>query len=266
MMLDAALDYAARGHPVFPLERGGKKPLGLLAPHGLKEATSDADKIRAWCTAEPNANIGLRTGLHFDVLDIDGPEGWQSLAHAVAENGCLSSSPVALTPRGGAHYYFAPTGIGNRAGFLPGLDWRGVGGYVVAPPSIGSNGVLYEWAICPDEQTLEPAPSWLVTFVTRTTVSNARHTGKRNTSSNYGRRALEGEAGRVILAPEGSRNHELNTAAFSCGQLVIKGDLDAETVADALYGAAIRAGLDHKEIVDTIRSGLAAGAANPRRS
>ena len=103
-LLDAAIEYATRGCPVLPLLPGEKRPHGRLVPHGLKDASTDPEQIRAWWTAEPTANIGLRTGEHFDVLDVDGDEGWRSLARAVAEHGCLSSSPVAFTPRGGAHY------------------------------------------------------------------------------------------------------------------------------------------------------------------
>jgi hypothetical protein len=49
------------------------------------------------------------------------------------------------TPRGGRHLYVAPSGDGNAANFRPGLDYRGAGGYVVAPPSIGPNGKRYDW-------------------------------------------------------------------------------------------------------------------------
>jgi len=259
-LLAAALEYAARGWPVFPLEPGGKRPLGRLAPHGLKDASTDLEQIRAWWGAQPQANIGLVTGVHFDVLDVDGDEGWRSLAHAVAEHGCLPSAPVAGTPSGGAHYLFLPTGLGNRAGFLPGLDWRGVGGYIVAAPSVGANGRSYEWLVGLDEVPIDPARPWLVA---RKTVS-APPTGQWDTSSSYGQKALEGEVGRVLLTPEGERNHALNRAAYSLGQLVAARQLDAETVAEALYTAGIRAGLEHGEVIATVRSGLAAGLVNPR--
>jgi hypothetical protein len=49
-----------------------------------------------------------------------------------------------MTPNG-VHLYFLPTGLGNRARFRPGLDWRGAGGYVIAPPSVGVDGTVYRW-------------------------------------------------------------------------------------------------------------------------
>jgi hypothetical protein len=46
-ILDAALDAAARGWPVFPLAAGGKQP---LTKHGFKDATIDPAQVRAWWT------------------------------------------------------------------------------------------------------------------------------------------------------------------------------------------------------------------------
>lgn len=82
--------------------------------------------------------------------------------------------------------------------------------------------------------------------------------------SAYSTRALEGEAQRVVDAPEGARNHTLNRAAFSLGQLVAGGVLDETEVVNVLTMAARQAGLDGVEIGRTIASGLAGGAATPR--
>jgi hypothetical protein len=139
---DLALDYAARGWPVFPLEPGGKPPCGRLVPHGLKEATTDPEQINRWWTTEPDANIGLRTGDVFDVLDIDGPDALASLEAIMPlavdpDEDPVIIGPTVKTPRGW-HIYMAPTGRGNTTnlGGLAGVDWRGKGGYVVAPGSV----------------------------------------------------------------------------------------------------------------------------------
>src|ERR1039458_2652020 len=79
-MLEAALAYASRGWPVLPCEPRGKRPLGRFVAHGLTEATTDPATIEEWWRAEPEANIGLRTGVAFDALDVDSDEGMAALA------------------------------------------------------------------------------------------------------------------------------------------------------------------------------------------
>lgn len=128
----AAMWWASVGQPVFPLLPRGKQP---LTSHGFKDATVDPDQIRRWWTSNPEANIGAPTGILFDALDFDGPTGLRSkLEHreALEYNGVLAR---VLTPRG-SHIYIPANGRGNKAGFLPGVDYRGIGGYVVAAPSL----------------------------------------------------------------------------------------------------------------------------------
>lgn len=134
-LADAARDYAAAGTAVFPLVPGQKVP---RIPGGFKGASTDPDLVAAWWRRWPDANIGLPTGHRFDVIDVDGPLGYRSLAD-LRDTGVIP--PVigrALTARGGTHLYIAPTGDGNAAGVWPGIDYRGTGGYVVAPPSVSA--------------------------------------------------------------------------------------------------------------------------------
>jgi hypothetical protein len=135
----AAVYYASvYGWPVFPLRPGDKRP---ATKNGFKDATTDVDRIKAYWTANPTANIGLPTGIKFDVIDVDLPDGPASLermANVPAVHG------LARTSSGGMHLYIEPTGKGNTAGLFPGIDIRGKGGYVVAPPSI-LGGVRQQW-------------------------------------------------------------------------------------------------------------------------
>ena len=135
----AALAYASRGVPVFPCKPGGKAP---LTHHGHLDATVDPEQIRKWWTRWPSANIGIPTGERSGllVLDIDPDKGGDaSLATLVSEHGPLPTTTTVKTGSGGRHIYLRyPTGSGisNSAGKLgPGLDVRGEGGYVIAPPS-----------------------------------------------------------------------------------------------------------------------------------
>jgi hypothetical protein len=128
--------------PVFPCK--GKIP---ITQHGYKDASTDTRTIgQAW-NRHPNANVGLVTG-SLIVLDVDGPEGAKSLEALEAQHEPLAPTLSASTGRGVHRYYRCPEGvtIGNSAGKLgTGVDVRGRGGYVIAPPSVHASGKRYEW-------------------------------------------------------------------------------------------------------------------------
>lgn len=288
-LLEAALSYVARGWPVFPCAVKEKVPHGKLAPHSFKNASTDPEIIRAWWKVEPEANIGLPTGLAFDVLDIDGPDALDALESvggpAIVQevDGLLVCAddvegPTVSTPRGW-HCYVKPTGKGNTVnlGGLAGVDWRGRGGYVVAPPSRKADGSSWSWMtgaaldLGPDTE-IRPAPAWVLSLFDRrqggdttggavTAPSIPRHAGR----TGYGAAALERELGRLSMAPEGTRNHALNKSAHSLGQLVGAGALMAEETGQALLMVADRIGLTAHEAEATIRSGLIAGIRSPRK-
>lgn len=271
-LAEAAAACAARNWAVFPLRPGSKLP---ATAHGFKDATSDAERVARWWAKHPDHNIGVATGGTFDVLDIDDPLAGAALHDlwraAGGPGGFLSCEgahgPAVRTPRGGLHLYVAATGLGNRAGFVPGADWRGRGGYVVAPPSTDHRGG-WEWVDGYGPDTPLPAlPYWLAEVLDPTTttrpVLRVLPGGRRDTDA-YARRALEAEVGRVALAPVGQRNDQLNRSAFSLGQLVAGGVLDIEEVAGALYNAGVRAGLPGREVENTVRSGLSRGVQLPR--
>jgi hypothetical protein len=141
-MVSAALYYAEQGLRVFPLQPKLKTP--HRGSRGFKDATTDSDTIITWWyDVWPDSNIGIATGHLVDVIDIDGPEGVKSWARMDNLPEILG---VVSTPRpGGNHLYIHATGRGNKAGIFPGVDHRGLGGYVVAPPSVNENGVRYTW-------------------------------------------------------------------------------------------------------------------------
>lgn len=271
--LEAALGYAERDWPVVALKPGAKVPAGGICRHGLHDATTDAATIRRWWRAEPRANVGLLTGVAFDVLDVDGDLGMAALVVEMPFDGPAVNGPTVTTGKG-AHVYVAPTGLGNRAGVVAHVDWRGRGGYIVAPPSVHPSGATYYWHCGesdPDfgvDAPIRPAPAWLLAMLDRRTAPSAPTAGTTDPGrplSAYARRALESEAGKVLLAPVGERNDTLNRAAFALGQLVAGAGLDVDEVIGALLVAAERCGLEANEARRTIASGLAAGAVQPRR-
>lgn len=127
----AAVWYAQRGHLVFPLRPGSKIP---ATPRGFKNASMNPDTIRTWWGANPNYNIGLTTGHLFDVIDLDGEDGIRNVAQ-IEDTGRLPNIIGRVNTPRGMHLYITPTGDGCATAILPGIDYRGIGGYVVAPPS-----------------------------------------------------------------------------------------------------------------------------------
>lgn len=157
-MLDHALSYLDRGWSVVPVQAGGKT--ALVKWKDYQERRPTPDEIRQWWTQWPDANIAVITGSisGLIVLDVDGDEGAGSLKDKE-----IPPTRQARTVKGTHHYYRHPGGyIASGVRFLPGLDLRGDGGYVVAPPSRGRGGKLYEWVIT---DVLADPPQWLLTVI-----------------------------------------------------------------------------------------------------
>lgn len=208
-LLDAALDYARRGWPVFPCHtptRGGcscrdaercsdigKHP---RTEHGLKDATTDEATIRQWWRRWPDANIGIVTGKASGllVLDVDPRHGGDAtLAELEREHGRLPDTVESLTGGGGRHILFRCPGypVKSGAGTLgPGLDVKADGGYIVAPPSLHLRGRRYEWEVSshPDDIPIAEPPAWLLAMLkaesngnrTAFTIPEAIREGERN--------------------------------------------------------------------------------------
>jgi hypothetical protein len=304
---DAALGYASRGIPVLPLhypvpDRGdlqpvnddqqpavgtgcscrdpgcgqpGKHPLGSLVPHGVKDATTNRARILAWWTRHPQANIGLATGHRFDVLDVDGPAGAQAIRELAAAHGLASSGPLVRTGGDGWHFYLAPTGLGNvHPQGLAHVDWRGRGGYVVAPPSRHASGHPYQW-IAGRELDTPPGrvPAMLLERLEhrpsqRSTVPVELPLVADPLAERYARAALAEELARVATAPVGQRNRQLWESTRNLYNLVATGALDHREVDQGLLGAAERCGLlaeEPRQTHRTLASGRQVGLAHPGR-
>lgn len=142
-MAQQAVAYAERGKAIFPTWPGRKTPHSHLAPHGVKDASADPVRVRAWWDLEPLAGIGFPTGRvnGLTVLDLDVKAGRDGVATYLllcdAYEVEASDGLVTHTPNGGMHVWYA-TGdepVPNTPGWAEGVDIRGDGGYVVVPPS-----------------------------------------------------------------------------------------------------------------------------------
>lgn len=274
--LEQALSYARQGWRVFPLHspRGDRCSCGDAScsspakhprtPNGVKDATAQGAPIRAWWQKWPDANIGLATGEGSGVwvLDLDDPDLIDQLLTRVP----LPPTRTAVTGRGLHLYYKWAAGVRNRARLLglAGVDVRGEGGYVVAPPSVHASGKRYTWD--PEEPDALAEASVALLGVVRDEPKSAPPPRKdpaprdRDGLSAYQRGAIEKGCEAIRRAPSGSRNDTLNKEAFSLAGLGI----DPHLLRQELGAAARDVGLGDKEIEKTLSSALPRGEAEPR--
>lgn len=286
----AALRYAAAGIPVMPLHtpyRGGctcvagpgcgsagKHP---HLRHGLHDASTDPATICSWWARWPHANIGLATGTGLDVCDVDTPDALRRLLDLL--DVIRPAGPLVRTGHGW-HLWYASTGLPSRVGVIPGVDWRGTGGLVVAPPSLHATGRRYRFTQPYTGDSLPHVPPVLARLVTPPAPSAPVGRPEQALSeigdlATYGLAALTGEISRIRAAPRpsytggqrvsgGGRNDALVRAAFRLGQLADAGGLDQQTVWPRLTEAATSVGLSGTEARRTIASGWGAGLRHPR--
>lgn len=245
MTLAASAQWLAEemGLPVFPCDEN-KRP---MTPNGFKDATLDPDLIRR--SFARAAMIGIPTGeaSGFFVLDLDCKNGAQGLEWLAAHEARLPQTRRHRTRSGGIHLLFAmPAGrtIRNSASKVgPGVDVRGTGGYIIAPPSDGYDVV--------DVSSIAPAPLWLLDLIDPPAlqaqpiaprpVSHSNHSVNSLRNSNegtpYGLAALEDATTLILSAPDGAKFDTLNRQAFGIGQLVGAGELTQGPAIAALRSA-----------------------------
>jgi len=165
-VIRAAVTLAHKGLAVFPCRPQDKRP---ATANGLKDASKDLDVIRKWWHAQPRANIAIATGAvsNVFVIDVDGLDAEVELRRLEAKHGNLPATVEVITARGRHVYFQMPeTPVRNSAGKIaPGIDVRGDGGYVLAPPSIHPSGKRYEWSVdC--VSAFAAAPDWLLAKIT----------------------------------------------------------------------------------------------------
>lgn len=238
----AAAGYLARGWSLLPIRARDKRP--LLPWERLRINKPTAAEVTDWFRRWPHANIGIVTGeiSNLVVLDID-PEhgGNDSLDRLQQRFGAFPRTVEATTGGGGRHLYFLhpDVTVHNRAGLAQGIDVRGDGGYVVAPPSIHPTGAQYYWTPghSPEELTLAPLPRWLL-----------RTVGARAGRSLVDWRRLVAED-----VPQGQRN---STIASLTGHLLWH-RVDPAIVLELLLAwnrLRCRPPLEDKEVVQVVES------------
>ena len=234
------------GFSIFPVERGGKRP--LVKWERFQSERADPAQVDTW--AGRDTNVGIATGAVSGllVLDLDSEA-------AITEAEALGL-PNTLTVRTGKglHAYFQHPGgnVGNRAGLKPGWDIRGDGGYVVGPGSLHPSGKRYEWQNPPGLFELAPLPEWLAKMLAppaeakptpASSAAPARRAAAAASASSechpYALAALEGECEAIRKAGDGAQESTLNAAALKVGHYVGGGALAFDTARIRLLSAAL---------------------------
>lgn len=153
------------GLALFPIKERDKVP---MTPNGFKNATSILDAYHKLHGGQSH-NVAMPTGPlnGLFVLDIDPRHGGnETFAQLITDHGPLPPTWQAKTQSGGTHYFFRwdeQRPVMNRVDVLPGLDFRGEGGYVLLPPSRVEG--VYEWVRSPSKFQLLPAPDWVYKLI-----------------------------------------------------------------------------------------------------
>lgn len=305
-MLVAAKWWASQGVPVFPLfwpkpvgdrficacpkgDACGSKAKHPLTANGLDDATVDQAVIEDWWKKWPQANIGLRTGIAFDLFDVDGPAGFASLQQVIAKlGGAPQAAAVCVSGRidGGRHYYMQPAGKKALAGGKTsptGLDVKGTGGYAVAPPSRHISGTEYRWENGLQYGNVTGTVPWDVVYAELVATAPKKSRKQQKTEApprfmqpaevggdrvvNFGKAVLRSIVDEMDAAVSG---HRWDTFATDCAMKLARavegGSVDRAEGTEALQWAARRAGLDDDEVdrlPDLIDDALAKGITDP---
>jgi putative DNA primase/helicase len=266
---DYAQFYARRGFRLLPLHRPlsssdgklrcscgkaectspGKHPVGSLVPRGLKQASADPGTIEQWFSGRER-NIGIATGTTSGivVLDIDPRhEGDETLAALEKRHGPLPPTWRFLTGGGGEHIIFRHPGgmVPNSAGRIAkGIDVRGDGGYIVAPPSLHISGRAYAISVDHDPETVPLAdiPSWLLPLLKEKADRPVKAIPAEEWRQGYGQAVSEGQRNNVVAKLAGH---------------LLRNRVDPWLAAELLTGwniARCQPPLAETEILATIRS------------
>jgi hypothetical protein len=171
-----AVAYHARGFSVVPVAAGEKRP--AVAWRAFERKAAPRDVVVDWFEGPRAAHgVGIITGTvsgNVFVVDVDvgpGKEGDDTLRALQLRHDDLPETPEVRTGGGGRHLYFrAPPGVLVKTGtniLGPGVDVRGEGGFVVAPPSVHPSGEPYVWfwQFTLDDVPIADAPAWLLDLV-----------------------------------------------------------------------------------------------------
>ena len=267
----------------------GKHP---LTSNGFKAATSDIDQINNWISEFPNCNLGVYLkGSGLVVIDVDPRNGGEEAFDEFSRHleGLVPQTVMAVTgeqehkgrvTRGTHMFYRVESDAsleGNFGKEVPGVDVKH-NGYVLIPGSKHFSGRSYEWAAgsSPWDVEIAPLPEQLRRYLVRKSskISNQGLSlddleGFNGETTSYGAAALAKEIEAVSRAKEGERNTRLHQSGLRIGSLIAGGHISYLEGLDGLCQAGSAAGLEDKEVINTLvrannGGAIQVGATNPR--
>lgn len=282
-----ALCLARAGFSIAPACSETKRPLVRFTTASTKLELGVDYFWRRYPDAVPAINL---SDVGLVVIDLDrghwdGADGVATFEQLLDRYSEVPSCPAVRTRRGGIHLYFRQPSSGDPIGnstsrIGSGVDVRGFHGYVIAPGAVMADGTFYESiAGTPDlagafaAGTIPEIPAWLAELADPPVQISAPQRVPSAPVIDCNRRpfgvaVLEGEAAEVASAPKGSRNHQLNKAAFVIAAKAGAWGLvsEAETW-DALWSACIANGYladdGPKAFRNSFYSGWNDGVADP---
>ena len=232
---------------IFPITIHDGRKIPLIK--GWQEAaTNEPEAIELWKNLfrDKLKYWGIPCGPANDlfVLDADVKTGGLETIKTLV----LPSTTTQRTMSGGLHFLFRyprdGKHYGNRVGFMPGLDTRGAGGFIVYYGT--------------DQTPIADAPQWLLDAVVSAPVEVQGATVK--VAPEIAQAIIEKSLEAIREAPEGESNNVLNTEAFKIGQLVASESITMEYAEAALFRAAKERGKPDYEAKASLRR---EGAAKP---
>lgn len=261
--LGAAKHYAAMGWRVFPLQPGQKLP--RKDTRGVLDATTSTAQIDAWWKQNPNYNIGIACGPtakppgidtpgFLYVLDVDPRHGGDKVLIQLQErHGRLPDTVTVSTGGGGYQFYYAGVpGLRNTANVIgkqfgcadangraiTGIDTRGEGGYVVAPPSLHPSGAYYQfYKDKTPEDFIRPAATGLVGLCLTPLplwIQNAVTSGEAVATGAGGRPVAQHDRFRELFT-KGAREGGRNDALARMAGYFFRSKIDPLMAADILW-------------------------------
>jgi hypothetical protein len=223
-MLEAALEYRSMGWSVIPLSPASKIPPKGFEVMQYRERLADENEIKAWWGKWPDANVAIVTGKlsNLFVVDFDKykPEYSEEIALQYFSDSIVT--PIDKSARGGEHHYYRyPEGeeVTIHADTLPGIDYRGEGGYIMAPPS-KFNGSSSSWVVRPSEVPMSDVPTPFLSLI-----KNALNKDKYNIYTHGDKNnSQQMSTLSTSVYKEGRRDQDL----FHIANLLVKGHCEDE--------------------------------------